>query len=252
MRITMIGHSTVLIEIDGVRILTDPYFGLWGNPAYARLAPPALPREQLRDVDLVLISHNHWDHTDSKFLRSLSHDVPVLCPGRVKWLTKLHGARHLIGMRPWEEKHFGTLTITAVPALHITVTIGFVIEGRQRIAYFSGDTYYSSFMREIGRRFKLDVALIPVTTYRIPLTMGERNAVCAARTLRPTAIVPIHLGLRPRLPFLRTTHTPEGFSRRARSSGLGSAVVVLKEGEVWDMESENDIHQTVQPVVAST
>ena len=63
MRITMIGHSTVLIEAGGMKILTDPYFGTWGNPAYKRLAPPARKREELRDVDLVLVSHNHWDHT---------------------------------------------------------------------------------------------------------------------------------------------------------------------------------------------
>ncbi|MBZ5509042.1 MAG: MBL fold metallo-hydrolase [Acidobacteriia bacterium] len=88
MKITMIGHSTTLIETGGMRILTDPYFGLRGNPAYARLKPPAQPREELKDIDLVLLSHLHWDHTDRQFLRSLSDSVPVLAPqGRTSWLA---------------------------------------------------------------------------------------------------------------------------------------------------------------------
>lgn len=57
MKVTMVGHSAVLIEAAGTRILTDPYFGSWGNPAYARREPPAFTRESLRDVDLVLLSH---------------------------------------------------------------------------------------------------------------------------------------------------------------------------------------------------
>ena len=64
----MIGHSTVLIEIAGLRILTDPFFGE-GNLAYRRLCAPARTREELRDVDLVLLSHHHFDHVDGRFLR---------------------------------------------------------------------------------------------------------------------------------------------------------------------------------------
>ena len=124
MRITMIGHSTILMEVGGLRVLTDPYFGTWGNPAYKRLAPPSAAREELTDVDLVLISHNHFDHTDRRFLRSLDGSVPVLAPARVRWLTKLKGARNLRGMRTWETKTVKQLRITAVPAVHMAVTLG--------------------------------------------------------------------------------------------------------------------------------
>ena len=67
MRITMIGHSTILLEGAETRLITDPYFGTFGHLAYARLRPPAFKREDLRDVDGVLVSHTHWDHTDRKF-----------------------------------------------------------------------------------------------------------------------------------------------------------------------------------------
>lgn len=233
MQVTMIGHSTVLIETGGQKILTDPYFGLWGHIAYARLAPPAKTREELRDVDLVLISHNHWDHTDRAFLHALDEDVPVLAPGWAKWMTKLLGAKTLVGMKAWETKRFGALAVTAVPAWHIAVTIGYVVESEGKRVYFAGDTYYGPFMREIGQRFQLDLALMPVTTFRTPMTMGEKSAVRAVRDLRPAAVVPIHLGVTPRSPLLRTSHTAGGFARRVSQAGLGTQVVLLKEGESW-------------------
>jgi L-ascorbate metabolism protein UlaG (beta-lactamase superfamily) len=238
MQITMIGHSTVLIETAGQKILTDPYFGTWGNIAYARLAPQAKRREQLQDVTLVLISHNHWDHTDRQFLRALGENVPVLAPNRAKWLTKLHGARSAIGMKAWEERRFGALTITAVPALHLAVTIGYVVESEGRQIYFAGDTYYGAFMKEIGQRFELDVALLPVTTFRLPMTMGEESAVRAVHDLRPSVVIPIHLGVRPRSPLLRTNHTAEGFARRASEAGLQAEIVILKEGESWNLTTQ--------------
>ena len=71
MRITIIGHNTVLIETNGLRILTDPYFGSTGNAVYMRLQPPVKTREDLLDIDLALVSHNHWDHIDSQFFHML-------------------------------------------------------------------------------------------------------------------------------------------------------------------------------------
>ena len=235
MQITMMGHSTVLIEMGGQKILTDPYFGLWGNIAYARLPPPARTREELPSLDLVLISHNHWDHTDRQFLRTLGEDVPVLAPHGVTWVTRLCGAKRPRGMRVWETVPFGALTITAVPAWHIAVTRGYVIESEGKRIYFAGDTYYGPFMREIGQRFQLDAALMPVTTFRVPMTMGEKAAVRAVRDLTPSVVIPIHLGVRPRSPLLRTNHTAEGFTRRVGEAGLKAEIVILKEGESWTL-----------------
>jgi len=233
MRIRVVGHSTVLFEVAGLRILTDPFFGLWGNPAYKRIEAPALRREELADVDAVLVSHNHWDHTDRKFFRLLPDTVPVLAPRRAAWVTALKGARGVWGIRPWETWRMGNLRVTAVPALHPATTIGYVLESDTGTAYFAGDTYLRPFMAEIGARFRLDVALLPVTTYRIPMTMGERSAVEAVRALGVSEVIPIHLGLQPRSPLLRTRHSPEGFARRVAEAGLPCRVVVLPPGGVW-------------------
>ena len=234
MQILMIGHSTVLIETDGQRVVTDPYFGTWGNPAFSRLNPPARTREELRDVNLVLLSHNHWDHVDRRFFRSLSSSVPVTAPNQTTWLTKWQGAQNVIGLKVWESRQFGTLKITAVPASHIAMTTGFVLQSENKQVYFAGDTYYGPFMKEIGNRFQLDAALMPVTTYRLPMTMGEQAAVRAVQDLSPKVVIPIHLGIRPRFPFLRTNQTLEGFERRLREANLETKVILLKDGETWN------------------
>lgn len=235
MQITMIGHSTLVIEMAGKKIITDPYFGLRGHIAYRRLAPPAQPREALTDVDVVLVSHNHWDHIDRAYFHMLSSDVPVIAPNRVKWATSLRGAKNVVGIQPWESRQFGTVVITGVPATHLTVTVGFVIQGEGRQVYFAGDTFYRPFMEQIGRQFQLDVALMPVTTYRIPMTMGEKSAVRAVGDLEPGYVIPIHLGVEPRSPLLRTRQTPEGFIRRLHTAELDTEVILLKEGESWSL-----------------
>ena len=233
MQITMIGHSTTLIEADGARILTDPYFGTWGNPAYKRVAPPARSREACSDVDLVLVSHNHWDHVDRQFLRALPDNVPIVTPRWAKWMTQISGAKHPIGLSPWKGQQFGQVTITVVPALHPALAGGFVIQVEGKCIYFAGDTYYGAFIAKITRHCTVDVALMPVTTFRIPMTMGEKAAMCAVIDLAPRVVIPIHLGVQPRSPLLRTNHTPESFARRVKGAKLAAKVVLLKEGESW-------------------
>jgi L-ascorbate metabolism protein UlaG (beta-lactamase superfamily) len=237
MKVTMMGHSTVLIEAAGTKILTDPYFGAWGNLAYKRLAPPFKTREQMEAVDLVLVSHNHWDHTDSRYFRALAADVPVVAWRTAAWITRAKGAKNVIGLRRWEQRQFGAVAVTAVPALHIGLPGGFVIEAEGKSIYFAGDTYYGGFMKEVGAKFRLELALMPVTTFRIPMTMGEKSAARAVGELRPRTVIPIHLGIAPRSPLLQTGQTAEGFNRRVRDAGLQTGVVILREGESWTGQS---------------
>jgi L-ascorbate metabolism protein UlaG (beta-lactamase superfamily) len=89
-------------------------------------------------------------------------------------------------------------------------------------------------MKEIGTRFTLDLALLPVTTFRIPMTMGEKSAVRAVQALSPRTVIPIHLGIIPRSPLLRTNESPEGFRKRIQAAGLRTEVRILREGESWE------------------
>jgi L-ascorbate metabolism protein UlaG (beta-lactamase superfamily) len=235
MKVTMIGHSTVLIEAAGIKMLTDPYFGLRGNAAYARLAPPFKTREELKSVDLVLVSHHHWDHTDARFFRSLAAKTPVVAPRAAAWVTRMLGARNVLGLEKWERRQLDAVSVTAVPAWHLAIPCGYVIEAESRQIYFAGDTYYGGFMQEIGKRFHLDLALMPVTTFRIPMTMGEKGALRAVAALSPRTTIPIHLGIAPRAPLLRTKDSAEGFRKRVLDAGLKTEVVILREGQCWEL-----------------
>ncbi len=231
MKITMIAHSTVLIETDGRRVLTDPWFGTWGNPAYVRVMAPARDRAALANVDLVLVSHNHWDHTDRSFFRMLSSDVPVLAPRESAGLTRLKGARNVIGVGKWESRTFSSLRVTAVPAHHLAFARGYVIESGGRVVYFAGDTYAGAFMKRIGEKLRVDAALMPVATWRLPLTMGESGAVEAVHAFSPRIVIPIHLGIRPRNPMLRGGESPGGFAARLSDANLKTEVRMLGPGE---------------------
>ncbi len=235
MRISMIGHSTVLIEAGRTRLLTDPYFGTLGHVAYARVSPPALNRDEIGRLDGVLVSHGHWDHTDRQFFRGLEPAVPVLVPSPTSALMRFKGVRSPVTLRPWKTVKIGDLVVTAVPALHLAPTVGYVVQNEAACVYFAGDTAHRPFMAEIGRRFAIDVALMPVTTYRLPMTMGEKGAVLAVRDLQCEIVIPIHLGIQPRSPLLRTRQTPEGFERRLRDAGLRTRVVQLADGETWEV-----------------
>jgi L-ascorbate metabolism protein UlaG (beta-lactamase superfamily) len=240
-RITMIGHSTVLLEMGGMRILTDPFFGVHGNPAYRRVAPPASTREKMADVDMVLLSHDHWDHFDRRFFRMLPASVPVIVPALTRGWMRLRGVRRPVGIRLWDSLRHHGVTVWGVPAHHLAVAQGFVIEhGRQRV-YFAGDTFHGRFHEKIARELAPAVVLLPVTTYRLPMTMGENQAVRAVRDLQPQVVVPIHLGIEPRSPLLRSGQTVERFAERLHRTAPGVRVVHLREGESWESEQETEM-----------
>ena len=149
----------------------------------------------------------------------------------------MKGARRVVGLRPWQKWASGQLRVTAVPALHMATTIGFVVESADGTVYFAGDTYHRPFLRQVGERFDLDVALLPVATYRIPMTMGEAGAVKAARDLRPRTIIPVHRDLSPRSPVLPTRQSAGGFARRIEELGVPTRVALLEPGDSWTKDA---------------
>lgn len=235
MKITMIGHSTVLIETGQTRLITDPFFNRWGNPAIGRIRPPACAWQDLPRVDGVLLSHDHWDHVCPGYFRSLGQ-VPVCVPRISSNVFRWMGVGNRVEMDAWESTTIRGIKITAVPAVHLTFSLGYVVEADGQCIYFAGDTYYRPFMAEIAGHFTLDAALIPIIGFRVPMTMNERQAVHAAHDLQPKVVIPIHLDLSPRLSWLRTGDSVEGFSQRMAERMPSTRVVHLKPGDEYTLE----------------
>jgi L-ascorbate metabolism protein UlaG (beta-lactamase superfamily) len=198
--VTWLGHATVLLEIDGVRLVTDPVLGKRAGPL-VRIAG-RIDRGTPGRVDAVLLSHLHADHADVPSLRRFG-DVPVCAPaGSGAWLRgkRLSDVREL---RPGQVTAVGALRVEATPAEHSgkraplgpeAATLGYLVGGSTSV-YFAGDTDLFDAMSELAGR--VDVALLPVSGWGPTLGPGHldpERAAQAAAAIAPRVAIPIHWG----------------------------------------------------------
>jgi L-ascorbate metabolism protein UlaG (beta-lactamase superfamily) len=209
--IQYVGHATVFVDLDGVRLLTDPL--LRNRVAHLRRASGISARAQ-RGVDAVLISHGHYDHLDLPSLEKLGKKLPIVVPRGLGGLLRKKKFESVLEVEAGETLSIGDLQIRAVPAEHdrgrapfgaSADPVGYVVSGSSSI-YFAGDTDLFAGMEHIGAG-GLDVALLPVWGWGTGLGPGHldpEGAARAAALLRPAIAVPIHWG----------TYLPAGLRRR--------------------------------------
>jgi L-ascorbate metabolism protein UlaG (beta-lactamase superfamily) len=198
LRLTYVGHATVLIELDGVRILTDPLLRARVGPLRRR-GPTPVPAD-LDPIDAVLISHAHPDHFDRASLNAIGGDPVVVVPKGMGQAAARPG-RQTREVQVDDRVAIGLVRITAVPARHgrwpahrDARPIGFLVEGSQRV-YFAGDTAIYPEMAHLEGR--VDVALLPVGRWGAPLgpdRLSPATAVKAAMLMGARTAVPIHWG----------------------------------------------------------
>ncbi|MDM4762108.1 MBL fold metallo-hydrolase [Galbitalea sp. SE-J8] len=209
--ITYIGGPTALLEYAGLTIVTDPTFDppqTYVNPGATTLvktAAPGIAREELPPIDLVLLSHHgHKDNLDFEGLELLATGVTTLSTADAA--TELFGGG-LIGLDDWESHVIGSVTVTAVPALHgppgserwVGRVTGFVLEADgQPTVYVSGDNASLGLVGQIAERFPgIDIALLFAGAARTPvapgvLTLTSTDAARAARILGAARVVGLH------------------------------------------------------------
>jgi L-ascorbate metabolism protein UlaG (beta-lactamase superfamily) len=239
--ITWIGHSTVLIELDGVRLLTDPVL----RPRVAHLVrdAPAVEPGSIGDVALVLVSHMHHDHFDPASIRLVEGSPGLIAPQGTR---KLRAARGLdvAELGVGESSRIDGITITATPALHRrgrlfdrrTEAIGFTITGSNSV-YFAGDT--DVFPEMAALRGGLDVGLLPVGGWgpRLgPGHMDPKRAADSLALLEPRVAIPIHWGTLRRFGLRRSRsalvrESARAFAREAARVAPSVDVRVLAPGE---------------------
>jgi L-ascorbate metabolism protein UlaG (beta-lactamase superfamily) len=238
--ITWIGHATVLIEVDGARLLTDPLLRPW--LAHLRRHGPPPPAGLADNLDAVLISHLHLDHLDLPSLRRIPRTTRLLAPRGAGRLLRREGFPHAEEIAAGEQVDVAGATVTAVPAVHdgrrfpygpSADTLGFVAGGR---IYFAGDTDLFDGMAELTG---MELALLPVWGWGPSLGEGHLDPTAAARAaalVQPRMAVPIHWGtFYPR--FLaryrpdRLTDPPHEFAAAVARLAPDVEVCVLAPGE---------------------
>jgi L-ascorbate metabolism protein UlaG (beta-lactamase superfamily) len=241
-RVQYVGHGTVLVELDGVRLLTDPL--LRTRVAQIRRAVP-LDEIAVDDLDAVLISHGHYDHLDKPSLRRLPRSPTVVAPRGLG--SRLQGF-DVVELEENDEVAFGPVTVRATHAEHEGArppwtggtALGYAILGSKRI-FFAGDT--DLFDEMTGLVTDLDVALIPIWGWGATLGRGKHmdpeRAAEAVRRLRPAIAVPIHWGTyRPlhrsaQARFL--TEPAKAFARATAEVAPDVEVRILRPGEALNL-----------------
>ena len=208
--ITFIGHSTFLIRTASLVAITDPVFtahaGPFGRVGPRRVRPPALTPAQLPRVDLVLLSHNHYDHLQPSSLRAFGDSTIVTALGVGRYLK--HPRIHELDW--WQNLHVGAATVTAVPAQHFSARTpwdkntslwcGFVLRADGVTVYFAGDTGYSPQFATIGHRCPgIDATLMPIGAYEPrwfmqPMHMNPDEAVRAHLDVKTKLSIGMHFG----------------------------------------------------------
>ncbi|CAH8248042.1 MBL fold metallo-hydrolase [Paenibacillus melissococcoides] len=259
--ITWIGHSTFLLQIGGLNIATDPVWAA-SMAMEKRLSPPGIPIDQMPPLDVILISHSHYDHLHMGSLRKLAGPRTLLVvPGGLKAKMVRKGFPQTIELEWWKELVIGSVRVTFVPAQHWTRRTlsdmnrshwgGYVLERveveavetgerppAKETVYFAGDSGYFRGFREIGRRFAIDVALMPIGAYEPEWFMSRQHvtpeeALQAFEGVGAKLMIPMHYGA-----FKLADDTPKEALDRLEAERLRrkldeSKVKLLALGETW-------------------
>ncbi len=245
LRITWLGHSSLLVEIDGTTLLIDPVFSRrasfvpWFGPE--RFFAPPLSMEDLPPLDAVLLTHDHYDHLDAAVIPQLAERTPVfVCSAGV---GEQHLRRWGVGASKIQELNWmdaytvpaqaaTPLTVTALPARHFsgrgvkrygTLWSSFLLQTERHTVYHGADSGYYPGFREIGERFgPFDLAILEIGAFDplwSDIHLGPDNAVRAAADLRAKVLMPIHWGLF-NLAFHAWYQPPERVTDIAEAAGL--------------------------------
>jgi len=249
LRITWLGHSSMLIEIDGHRILTDPVWGERASPLTwlgpQRFYAPPLPLEDLPAIDAVVISHDHYDHLDRPTIEAMKdRDTVFVAPLGVGAHLAYWGVPEgrIVELDWWGRTRVRDLEIVCTPARHAsgrvlydnnaTLWAGYALLGAKHRAYFSGDTGLFPALRDIGARLgPFDVTMIEVGAYGRAWPdwhLGPEQAVVAHQMVEGRVLLPVHWGLFD-LAFHGWTEPIERVLVAAKASGV--TAVVPRPGE---------------------
>jgi L-ascorbate metabolism protein UlaG (beta-lactamase superfamily) len=258
MKLTYIGHATLLLEIGGITVLTDPNFDLSLGRILPRVSVPGIPLEKLPKLDALLLTHAHADHLSFDSLERLPRDIPLFAPPVIaQWLRK-RGFTHAVGVAPGETAQVGRLTIHAAAATHRGNRYGYdrwrsdanmyLLDAGETI-FFAGDTALVADTHHLVERVlwksgrELDLALLPIgyaPWWKPGFRKGHLthdDALVLFERLRARLFVPYHWGT-----FRHVTSTAHDAIRRLRerlvSHHLHASVRIIEPGESLELAAQ--------------
>lgn len=264
--LTWIGHSSFLIQYDGFNILTDPHMTdraspfSWAGPK--RAVPPGLKIDELPEIDLILLSHNHYDHLDLPTLEAIKarqHEAPMIFApeGMAGWLKRQgYPAKELAW---WDTDDFSGWKLSSVPGQHFsgrwltdrneTHWCGWVMQHQSTgfSLYFVGDTGYSDDFKKIGSRFEsFDLSLIPIGAYEPrwfmkPVHVNPEEAVQIHRDVASRFSIGMHWGTF-KLTDEPLDEPPRKLKQALRAAGIAdSTFITLQHGQTIHLDDYDHI-----------
>ncbi len=260
--IVWIGHATFLINVDGINILTDPVFSKRASPLRLagpkRYIPPAIPLDKLPAIDLVTVSHNHYDHLDIRSLKKLferNKGTVFLVPKGDKQLLQKQGIKNVYEFLWWEDKEFNSgLKFTYTPVQHWSARGlrdrnkslwgGWFMKFPERTIYHAGDTGYSKDFIETRKKLgSPDLSLIPIGAYAPQWFMSyshvnPEEAVQISQDLGSKQSLAMHWGTFP-LTDEEVLEPPALLKKALEAKNLDEEYfITLKPGEVFNLSPQ--------------
>ena len=239
--ITWIGHASFLIQTYRHNLLIDPNWANW-LMVIRRLRHAGFHIDDLPDIDLVLITHAHFDHLNRRSLRQIADQQPIVVPSGVSSLVENMGFHFIHQMNWWDTWEHDGLEITFTPAKHWGARVitdrhrgfgGFVIRYRNRSIYHVGDSAYFDGFKAIGERLSPEIVLMPIGAYEPPsgrdVHISPEQAMDAFEDLKAKLLIPMHFGTY-RMSYEPIHEPPERLLRTAVERGLLTQIRMLNEG----------------------
>jgi L-ascorbate metabolism protein UlaG (beta-lactamase superfamily) len=208
-RITWIGHASFYLQFAGHAVIVDPNWAKWHGPV-KRTRHPGLNLRGLPEVDLILVTHAHFDHLHKPSLRILQAREGIVVPKGSKSLVHKLGFPTTHEMSVWDELRFDQLEIIHTPSHHWGARFlhdthrnfgGYIVRANGKSVFHCGDSAYFDGFHEIGKRHSIDVALMPIGAYEAPsgrdVHMNPEEAVQAFHDLGAKVLIPMHYGTFP-------------------------------------------------------
>jgi L-ascorbate metabolism protein UlaG (beta-lactamase superfamily) len=247
--LTFIGHSSFFVQIGGQNLVIDPNFARW-LILLKRQRRPGIRLRDLPPIDYVLVSHAHFDHLHRPSLRAIARLTrwrcgrapQIIVPTHVRDIVARLGFSRIHEMEWWQEFREGKLTITHTPAQHWGARMlrdfhrgfgGYVVRSPQHSVYHAGDTAYFDGFREIGRRLRPELALLPIGAYHPEhfrnVHTSPEDALQGFLDLRARCMIPMHYGTF-RLSYEPMEEPVQRLRAAAAEAGVSDRVLVLEEG----------------------